>query len=841
MLADAPTFDQPQGQAVALAVLKKWPEHNKLSLGIPTYLYGHEPPNVCCAAQAKFFSNAVREDVLVLTCNSGIVFCPGSAGTRTEIAQFAVPQVYSAETKGDFSKPMIFFGNFWTENTMYQTCLNLAQREQLGAPRPSLHYATKMYQTTSRAATVSIVTEFNAKYYPYGDVSRGVAPQVAPQAKLDQSMPMLLRAKAPAGTVEGAKKAAAYKAVEDWVNRDGMVIGIGAGETVEFAVDRLAQLVDAHGWKNIVCVPTSFASRHLLRKYADVLLVCDMLTEERDLGVAFDGADATDASLRLVKGSGGALLCEKVIAQAAKYYIVIADWRKNSATLVPVDDDFEGGSTGGAVPVEVKPLAWKRVQKSIKQTLGVASELKVLVSSVAGTTTPFVTDNGHYILDVQLRADQLQTTRKEEMGGDTVSDTLRALHDIAGVVQVGLLEHATTAAYFGQEDGTVKIRERVVTSDAAMLVTAARQHAALQQVLDAVECHRDDPDLVASGLKPVEEIDLDMCSLMPYRRTLASLAEAGLEWGIPELQVPLLQESMRVLPGYTAAAWNEWLKEPEVAAIKNAHPDLPWTADDKNKDTPKGQPGATVHSAFHLRFWAYAEEMEHDVVTPGLAEFEDAVQARGGTVVFVSGRWKPDMARATLIALRRARLSNEPNLVIGNKFHDDPNIKMSDADAKKEAQKVIRAKYGLPVAMFDDRKSNLDAVASLNKTGLVASDFISVVSCIPGYSSAPIAASAPAISNFFLNRIDPRAGPGSAAAAAAAASGPSLSLGDTATLPAAPRPSRMLLNADPSADVAPRAAVVSPAVPLTPGNSSACSVSKQQLLSVDHACLVGSQ
>ena len=61
--------------------------------GIPTYLYGHEPPNVFCAAQAKFFSNAVREDVLVLTCNSGIVFCPGSAGTRTEIAQFAVPPV----------------------------------------------------------------------------------------------------------------------------------------------------------------------------------------------------------------------------------------------------------------------------------------------------------------------------------------------------------------------------------------------------------------------------------------------------------------------------------------------------------------------------------------------------------------------------------------------------------------------------------------------------------------------------------------------------------------------------------------------------------------------------
>ena len=328
-------------------------------------------------------------------------------------------------------------GLFIAENTMYQTCLNLAQREQLGAPRPSLHYASKMYQTTLRTDILKIVTEFNNKYYPYGDVARGIAPKVDAQPKPNTSMPVPLRAKIPSGTVEVAKKAAAYMAVEDWVNRDGMVIGIGSGKTVEFAVDRLAQLVDFNRWKQTVCVPTSFASRHLLRKYADVLPVLDMLTEERDLDVAFDGADATDASLRLVKGSGGALLCEKVIAEAAKYYIVLADWCKDTATLVPIGDDNEGGSTG-TVPVEVKPLAWKRVKKSIEQILGVESKLKELVSSVAGTTTPFVTDNGHYILDVPLKANQLQTARTGEMRCDTVSDTLRALHDIAGVVQVRL-------------------------------------------------------------------------------------------------------------------------------------------------------------------------------------------------------------------------------------------------------------------------------------------------------------------------------------------------------------------------------------------------------------------
>lgn len=161
--------------------------------------------------------------------------------------------------------------------------------------------------------------------------------------------------------------------------------------------------------------------------------------------------------------------------------------------------------------------------------------------------------------------------------------------------QVGMLEHATTAAYFGCPDGTVKVRERVSTSDAAMLVNADRQRAALQQVLDVVAAHKAD--------RPVVEVDLDLCSLMPYRRTLAALAEAGREWGITELKGPLLQEALPLLPGYTAAAWNEWLKVPQVAAIVAGYPGLPWAADDAHKDTERSQPGATVHSAFHRRFW----------------------------------------------------------------------------------------------------------------------------------------------------------------------------------------------------------------------------------------------
>ena len=399
------------------------------------------------------------------------------------------------------------------ENTLYQTYLNLAQREQLEAVYPSLHYATKIYQTADKQEIVKIVSDFYAKYYPYGDVVRGVAPIVGAAPVQRRSGPIALRAREAKSDTDYGKRAAAYQAIDDWVSRDGMVIGIGSGDTVEFAVDRLAQVVAVNGWTQTVCVPTSFTSRYLLKKYADVLTVRDMLTEERALDVAFDGADAVDAALRLIKGSGGTLMTEKVVAESAKYFIVLADWRKDADTL---------SSSSVLVPIEVKPLAWKRVQNNIYRALGVEGRLKQLASLV-DSQTPFATENGHYILEAALTAEQLETT----------SDTLRVLNGIAGVVAVGIMEHATTAAYFGRADGKVVIRERLATRDSSMKASAAQQHDALQKVLDAVERHRAE--------SPVVEIDLDLCSLMPHRRTLKALAEAGQAYGVLELSGPLVQ------------------------------------------------------------------------------------------------------------------------------------------------------------------------------------------------------------------------------------------------------------------------------------------------------------
>ena len=82
------------------------------SLGIPTWHYGHEPPNAFSSAVAKYFRNAIREDVLLEVCRGGIVFLPGAAGTVQEIFQAACTNYYAAEAE---VVPMVFVGgDYWT-------------------------------------------------------------------------------------------------------------------------------------------------------------------------------------------------------------------------------------------------------------------------------------------------------------------------------------------------------------------------------------------------------------------------------------------------------------------------------------------------------------------------------------------------------------------------------------------------------------------------------------------------------------------------------------------------------------------------------------------------------
>lgn len=128
--------------------------------------------------------------------------------------------------------------------------------------------------------------------------------------------------------VEEAKKLAAYQAVDDYI-KTGYIVGIGSGSTVVYAVERLAQRVQAEKL-TVSCVPTSFQARQLVVQHKLTLTDLDVSPE---LDVCIDGADEVDSNLTLIKGGGGCLLQEKIVASCAKKLIIIADYTKNSCNL----------------------------------------------------------------------------------------------------------------------------------------------------------------------------------------------------------------------------------------------------------------------------------------------------------------------------------------------------------------------------------------------------------------------------------------------------------------------------------------------------------------------------
>jgi predicted Rossmann-fold nucleotide-binding protein len=128
MLAKAPSFKDEGWLASSFEVMKKYPlESNYVSLGIPTYLYGHEPSAPFATHIAKFFENSIREDLILTVAFGGIIYTPGSAGTMQEIFQDAVQNHY--ESFG-FSSPMIFLGtDFWTnEMPVYPFLQSLVEK-----------------------------------------------------------------------------------------------------------------------------------------------------------------------------------------------------------------------------------------------------------------------------------------------------------------------------------------------------------------------------------------------------------------------------------------------------------------------------------------------------------------------------------------------------------------------------------------------------------------------------------------------------------------------------------------------------------------------------------------
>lgn len=182
------------------------------------------------------------------------------------------------------------------------------------------------------------------------------------------------------------KRQAAAKAVE--YVQPGMRLGLGTGSTAKHFVDLLAERV--RGGLAVVGVPTSEATR---AQAASLGVPLTSLDETPELDLTVDGADEFDPSLRLIKGGGGALLREKIVASASARMIVITDSSKGVERLGRFP-----------LPVEVAPFGAEATRRGIAGALNLAGCAGDIALRRSADGAVFVTDGGHYIFDCSLGA-----------------------------------------------------------------------------------------------------------------------------------------------------------------------------------------------------------------------------------------------------------------------------------------------------------------------------------------------------------------------------------------------------------------------------------------------------
>jgi len=224
--------------------------------------------------------------------------------------------------------------------------------------------------------------------------------------------------------VQRGKEAAARYAAG--LVEEGMVVGLGSGSTAALFVRALGERVRAG--LRIVGVPTSQATEDLARAEGISLTT---LEEHPHLDLDVDGADAVDPMLNLLKGLGGALLHEKIVAAASARFAVIVDESKLVTAL----------SQTPLVPVEVIPFGWLRTAAALER-LGATVARRARRIAPA---EPFVTDGGHYVLDCRF-ADLAAPA--------AVGAQIKAL---TGVVDHGLFIGLATEAIVGHADGSVRV------------------------------------------------------------------------------------------------------------------------------------------------------------------------------------------------------------------------------------------------------------------------------------------------------------------------------------------------------------------------------------------------
>jgi len=230
--------------------------------------------------------------------------------------------------------------------------------------------------------------------------------------------------------IDKAKFAAAKRATG--FVQSGMRVGLGSGSTAAWLVRCLGEMVRDQGLR-IKGVATSSRTATLAREVGIEVIGLD---QARWLDLTIDGADEYDANLNLIKGGGGALLMEKIVATASDQMVVIADISKQVETL-------------GAfpLPVEVVPFGWQTTRTLIEELLIGLDVLGRTTTLRMNGDTPFITDQGHHIIDLHLN--RIGQARQLSL----------VLNQVPGVVENGLFLDICDAIVIGYGDGRVEVRD----------------------------------------------------------------------------------------------------------------------------------------------------------------------------------------------------------------------------------------------------------------------------------------------------------------------------------------------------------------------------------------------
>lgn len=221
------------------------------------------------------------------------------------------------------------------------------------------------------------------------------------------------------GSAEESKRAAADAAVERYVE-NGMTVGLGTGSTAFWVIKKIGELLSSGGLRDVRGIPTSQRSAGQAEEEGIPLV---SLSEARP-SLTIDGTDEVSPDLNLIKGLGGALLREKIVAAAGDGLVVVADESKLVDAL-----------GRGLLPVEVEPFGWE-VTVDALSALGCEPALRM-----AGPE-PFVTDGGHYTVDCDF---------------PSIPDPARLeteIKRIPGALETGLFVGLCRAAVIAGKDGT---------------------------------------------------------------------------------------------------------------------------------------------------------------------------------------------------------------------------------------------------------------------------------------------------------------------------------------------------------------------------------------------------